>query len=681
LAALLYEMLTGDPPYIGSTAQAVLGKIIQGAPVSATAVRTSIPSNVDAAIRKALEKLPADRFTRAQDFAQALSDTAYQYGEVRAVAASSGGWTRAATVATAAAAVFGAVAVWSLTRPGPPPPPVQRFSLAVSDAQFPSEWMSLSADGSTMVMTYFDDQNQPRLWSRRWAELASEPVQGAEGTAVDPVISPDGTEVAYQQGSSLKVSPLVGGIVRVLTDDANCCIRWGSDGYIYFAAGDMTIHRVPSGGGEVERVTTMMDEGDGEQGYFEIMPDGDHGVFSVFSTPPRLEAFTISTGERRVLTTGLRSWVTSTGHIVFGTLDGQILAAPFDVDAVELTGDPVPMVQGVGVSASQDVMFTLAANGTLMYWASASGAGGAEMIWVGRSGGVSPLDPDFTFGPGGDNPSWSISPDGRRIAYQDNTASGGDIWVKEAGGGPVSRLTFEAVPDRAPRWSPDGLSVYFLSDRGAEGSGVWTMRADGIGEPTLLQALPRTAVSFEVSPDGKWIVYRTPTSPSRDIFAMEIGTDTEIPLAANENFDETAPALSPDGRWFAYSSNETGGPQIYVRPFPNVDEGRWQVSDGPGAAPVWARGGKELFYATTTGIFSAQLETEPTIRVVGHSLLFNLPPGVTAANARGWFDVSADDQSFLMGRPAQFGTVTGESPIALVLVQNFFEELKARFGG
>jgi serine/threonine-protein kinase len=678
LAALLYEMLTGDPPYIGSTAQAVLGKIIQGAPVSATAVRRSIPANVDAALRKALEKLPADRFTRAQAFAQALTDPSFHYGGEPGAAVASRGGNRATIVATAAALVCALLAGWALTRPGPPAPRVQRFSLAVSPAQFPSEWMSLSADASTMVMTYFDDQNQPRLWSRRWAELTSEPVQGAAGTAVDPVISPDGSEVAYQQGNALKVSPLVGGIVRVLTNDARCCFRWATDGYIYFTASDLAIHRVPAAGGEVEQITTQMEEGDAEQGYFQIMPDGDHGVFSVFSDPPRLEAFTLSTGERRVLTTGLRSWVTSTGHIVFGTLDGQILAAPFDVKTVTLTGDPVPMVQGVGVSASQDVMFTLSENGTLLYWSSASNAAGSEMIWVGRAGGISPLDTDFAFNPAGDNGSWSISPDGRQIAYQDNSAAGGDIWVKDAEGGPVSRLTFEAVPDRSPRWSHDGRSVYFLSDRGDAGSGVWTMRADGIGEPTLLQPLTREVTSFEVSPDGAWIVYRTPAAPSRDIYAIEIGTEREIPLAANPNFDEAAPAISPDGRWIAYSSTETGTPQVYVRPFPNVEDGRWQVSDGAGGAPVWARSGREIFYATSTAFYSAQVETTPTIRVTGHELLFNLPPGVTPINARGWYDISADDKSFLMARPAQFGTAAGESKIELVLVQNFFEELKER---
>jgi len=209
-----------------------------------------------------------------------------------------------------------------------------------------------------------------------------------------------------------------------LTDDASCCARWGSDGYIYFAAGDQTIHRVPEGGGPVERVTSCMEENDGEQGYFEIMPDGDTGVFSVFADPPRLEAFTISTGERRVLTNGMRSWVTSTGHVVFGTLEGQILAAPFDVDALELTGEPVPVVQGVGVTSTEDVMFTLSANGTLLYWAAPTQASGIELIWIERAGRVSSVEPGFTVDPSGDNRSWTVSPDGRRIAYQNNTAAG-----------------------------------------------------------------------------------------------------------------------------------------------------------------------------------------------------------------------------------------------------------------
>jgi Tol biopolymer transport system component len=300
------------------------------------------------------------------------------------------------------------------------------------------------------------------------------------------------------------------------------------------------------------------------------------------------------------------------------------------------------------------------------------------MIWVRRTGGTSSIDPDFTFQRSGDNGAWSLSPDGSLIAYQDNSTAGGDVWIKESNGGPVSRLTFEAVADRAPQWSRDGRTVYFYSDRGDAGAGIWSMRADGTGEPRLFQPLDRYAVSFDLTPDETWLVYRTPSGPSRDIYAIEVGTDREIPISANPNFNENGPALSPDGRWIAYASDETGAPQIYVRPFPDVEAGRWQVSDGPGVAPVWAHSGREIFYATQTGLYSARIQAESAIRVTGHELVFNLPAGVTAQNARGWYDVAPDDQSFLMARPAQFGGDGDGSPIELILVQNFFEELKAR---
>jgi serine/threonine-protein kinase len=492
------------------------------------------------------------------------------------------------------------------------------------------------------------------------------------------MISPDGTEVAFMEGAELKVSPLVGGIVRVVAKEARCCARWGTDGYIYFTSSDLAIHRVPEGGGEIEQVTTQMPEGDAEHGYFQVMPDGDHAVFSVFANPPRLETFEMSTGERQVLTSGMRSFVTSTGHVVFGTLEGQILAASFDMKSMKLSGDPVPLVQGVGVTATEDVMFTLSANGTLLYWSAAGSGAEVEMIWVSRTGDVTSVDPAFNFRPAGANSSWSLSPDGRRVAYQDNSAGGGDIWIKELDRGPLSRLTFDAVADQAPQWSADGLSIRFLSDRSGNGAEIWTKRADGTGEPSLLLELDQGAINFVTSPDEQWAVYRTPLSPSRDLRARRLDGGPEVAIAASPQFEEYAPALSPDGRWLAYVSDETGTPVVYVRPFPDVDSGRWQVSTGAGVAPMWAHNGRELFYANQSGMNVATLETTSGFRVIGHELLFNLPPGVQLYEARGWYDVSRDDQRLLMARPSQFSSGDSESPIQLILVENFFEELKAR---
>jgi eukaryotic-like serine/threonine-protein kinase len=677
LAALLYEMLTGDPPYIGSTAQAVLGKIIQGAPVSATAIRTSIPPNVDAAIRRALEKLPADRFTGAQDFARALADKSYRYGGDDVSAGPRRGGNRLAVGLGVLAAVFALVAAWSLSRPEAPVP-VRRFSLSVTEAQFPSEWMSLSADGSAMVMTYFDDRNQQRLWLRRWSELSSAEVQGADGNVVDPVISPDGTEVAFTEGGELKVSPLAGGIVRTLSTDASCCVRWGSDGFIYFAGAGNNIERVPWGGGEIETVTTRRPEDDNEHGYFQIMPDGDTGVFSVFTTPPRLESFRISTGERKTITTGMRSYVTSTGHIVFATLEGQILAAPFDSKKMEVTGPVVPLVQGVGVTASEDVMYTLSENGTLLYWSATSNSVGNEMIWVSRSGEVTTVDPDFTFSPSGAPRSMRLSPDGTRVAFQDNSEGGGDIWVKELDRGPVSRLTFDGGADWAPAWSADGQSVLFLSNRQGPGRDVWSQRADGTGEPVMVLDTEGVPITLTTTLDGAWLIFRTSADPSTDIFAQRPGDETATSVAASPDVEEYGPALSPDGRWIAYSSDETGEAQVYVRPFPDVQAGRWQVSSEIAGAPVWSHSGRELFYSSSDGLMVAQIETSPSFRVTRREKLFNFPAGVVPNLTRGWYDVALDDQRFLMSRSAQFGNDATASQPELILVQNFFEELKAR---
>jgi serine/threonine protein kinase len=675
LGAVLYELLTGDPPYMGSTAQAVLGKILQGVPVSATAVRRSIPGHVDAAIRRALERLPADRFTSAQGFAAALTDPSFRHG---GVAAAGGGrlWNRASVGMSVLAASFAAVAAWALLTPEAPDA-VMRFSLNTAEGDFPNEWISLSPDGSAMVSSHPDADGNWGLWLRRWSDLSETRLPGVTQPVNDPRISPDGTEVAYFDSGVLKVSPLSGGLIRSLTDDASCCGRWGGDGYFYYADVPGNIKRVPVTGGSVEDVLTMSPEDAGGFGYYHPIPGGDAALFTLFSTPPRIEAVDLATGERKVVTAGLRSSLTSTGHLVFATLEGRLLAAPFDAGSLELGGGTVPFVEDLTIR-NGDGAYSLSESGSLLYWQGPVASASAEFIWVTRDGAVTPVDPGWSFSPGEGNFGWRLSPDGNRLAYGDMAGGdGGEVWVKDLDAGPLARLTFDPGSDRSPEWSPDGRTILFGSTRsGAGDRSIWSRNSDGTGEPQLVLDPARSLTDFVQSPDGEWIVFRTADAASRDILGMRPGVDSVAqPLLASPTYDEVAPAISPDGRWLAYTSNETGQYQIYVRPFPNVEDGRWQVSTQGAASPRWSHDGDEIFFGNYENeMLVAYLDTSTGFRVLRTEVLFALSQSIGEGNTNGWFDVAPDDQRLIMAQPLSAG---GESAAPeLILVQNFFEELK-----
>ncbi len=677
LGAVLYELLTGDPPYTGSTAQAVLGKILQGVPVSATAVRNTIPVNVDAAIRKSLEKLPADRFASANEFAVALQDAGFRHGTSLEAAVSGGRWKALSIGSTAAAVAFAVLAGWALLRPTPPEP-VFRFSLNTAENDFASEWIALSPDGSSMVSSHPDDNGNWGLFVRRFSDLGETRMPNVDAQVNDPVVSPDGTEVAFFDNGTLRVAPLGGGLIRTLSDDAACCGRWGGDGWIYYNtfAGN-NIYRVPVTGGTAEQVLDLPeDEADG-QGYYHPIPGRDAALYSVFSVPPRIVAIDHATGERRTVTEGMRSYVTPTGHLVFGALDGRVLAAPFDTRSLELTGPVVPLIEGVTIR-NQDVAFSIADNGNLLYWRGPVSSAAAEFVWVTREGRMTPIDPGWSFSPGGGNYHFRLSPDGTRLAYRDRGgADDGEIWVKELDEGPLSRLTFDAASEASPEWSADGRTILFNSTRTAPGDRtIWSRRADGTGEPQLLLDPERTMTDFAVSPDGEWVVFRTGDPPSRDLMLLPMdGSAPATPLLASTDFDEVGPAFSPDGRWLAYASNETGTYQIYVRPFPDVDDGRWQVSSSGGAGPRWSPAGDEIVFGSVAGeMISARIDTSSGFRVLETEALFprlqTLAEGVT----NGWFDIAPDGQRFLMARPLTIGGSSVEPE--LILIQNFFAELE-----
>ena len=296
-----------------------------------------------------------------------------------------------------------------------------------------------------------------------------------------------------------------------------------------------------------------------------------------------------------------------------------------------------------------------------------------------RSGEATPVDAGETFTLASSFNGWRLSPDGSRIAFGRRVDGNDDIWIKELPDGPVSRLTFSDQLDVLPQWAPDGHSLTYKNGPLGEGR-LWSKRADGTGDAELVFDGFGTHNGVW-SPDGEWLVVRraeaTGNRPAQDILAIRHGVDTAaVPLVATEAFGEVAPAISRDGRWLAYHSNETGRHEIYVRPFPDVDAGKWQVSTAGGIQPVWAHNGRELFFADpeTRELKAAAFTTTPTTFQRSQlTTLFEMPATYFGpAGSHDFYDVALDDERFLMAR----GYGSDDTSTSLVLVQNFFEELK-----
>ena len=700
LGCVLYEMLVGEPPYTGSTAQAVLGKIIQGTPVSATRIRRSVPANLDAAIRKALEKLPADRFRGALDFAKALGDPGFRYGETAAAGSASGArpWNRLTTGMTVAAALFALAFGWLLLRPEPPAP-VARFSSPFEEGQAPVVGMAFTSDGSALVYVGPGSSGvETQLWIRRWADLNARPISGTEG-AMTFALSPDDREVAFAGlPGPLRIVGIEGGQPRTLVgqvaDDPapNGVLRvfgiaWGSDGMLYFGAQGL-IHRVPATGGEPETVTT------GRSGLPQALPDG-RGLLVMAAG--QIAVVGPEGGEPRDLFAGTMATYTTTGHVVYLTAAGTLMAVPFDLKRLEATGPPVALIEDVLASGAGGLQWSLSKTGTLVYTTGVTVRREVvELVWVTRSGDATATVPGYTFvAPQRlpSRPTLKLTPDGNRVAFTAVGADNTDVWVMSLDDPePPRRLTFRDGFDEQPIWL-DGERIAFVSGTAPArvvpraddqpDFQVWTLRADGVG--VAEEVVGGRLLACGVTPDGKTLILYRGTQGAeslgqRDIFTFRPGEDSEpVPLLADSDLQEFSPALSPDGRWLAYVSDKAGRNEVFVVPFPNVRAAQWQVSTDGGMAPVWAHNGAELFYYQPSGrlMMSAEVTTSGSTFGRGRvTPLFTLGDEYPFNPLDPFYDVGPDDQRFLLARTAGLDEAAEER--SFILVQNFFEELKRR---
>jgi eukaryotic-like serine/threonine-protein kinase len=683
LGAVLYEMLTGEPPFTGQSAQAVFARVLTDEPRSLTLQRKTIPPHVEAAVQRALEKLPADRFESALAFADALGNATLATGYGRRTASRTrepSGWReRIAIPALVLSAVLAVVAVWSLLRP-PRPQPISRYEVALPQGLgiASTNWspLAVSPDGSKLV--YMGETGRLVLRSRDLLDPVEIP--GTE-SGFNPFFSHDGRRVGFLAGAAgsadIKIAVLGGGPPTsvISTGVGGPGAAFGYDGYIYFdASGVGPLRRVRETGGDAEDAS-VRDSAGGElqHNWPEPLPNGRGVLMVIDRAGPGVNVATINdiavidlaTKKHRVLMRGVYARYTTTGHILYVTSGGVLMAVPFDQDRMELTGTPVALRDGITVRrGGGGVDLAISETGTLWYGLG-SNAFRLEAAWVTRTGVFSQVAPGWT----GDFGNIALSPDGARLALSIVDATGEQIWVKNLASpdGALSKLTFKGV-NQVPRWHPDGTRLLFAASFLPSGN-IQSVRSDGTSAaPEPLVKVDTRTYMASWSRDGQWIAFELFGQGSgRDIAAVRTTADTAVVRLLNTPFSERVPSISPDGRWMMYQATTTGIPEVYVRPFPNASSGLYQVSSGGGTYPKWSRDGREIFFVNANNeLTRVAVTTGTSFATSDQRVLFSL------RGVADW-DVGPDANRFITIRERE-----GRPRSKLVVVENFFEELRTR---
>ena len=686
LASVLYEMLTGAPPHVGASAQQIIMKIIteQAAPV--TKLRKAVPENVAAALAKALEKLPADRFETAAAFGAALNNAGFTSATshgARAGVAVTAGWRQRAAVPALIVAGLLALTTAVMTWHPSPPTAVSRYhvDLPAGKRLGTTQWspFSVSPDGSNLVYS----GESGRLWIKSRDQLEPVELPGTEG-AFNPVFSPDGSQIGFMSGTAgnadIKVMPVTGAPPTTVTSTGvgGPGVAFGHDGYIYFdASGVGPLMRVRATGGAPEAVS-VRDSSNGELQHTwpDPLPNG-RGVLMVIdrggpgtnmSTTNDIAVLDLKTHKHHVIARGILARYVSSGHVLFVTPTGVLMVAPFDQDRLETTGPTVALLEGVSIRRGGGaVELAISRSGTLWY-----GTGSVYMerdaSWVTRAGASSPIDDGWT----GAFNSLAISPDGSRLAVSILETSGEQIWIKRlVPKGALSKLTFDGM-NGAPAWKPDGTELLYVS-RFIQSHNLFLVRADGGSpKPTSVMRGNSRVWAASWSKDGRWIVVETfgqldMMGIGRDISALRVGSDSAPMALVNSPFAERQPSLSPDGRWLLYEASQTGRMEVYVRPFPKTSEAVYQLSDAGGTNPKWSRDGREIFYANASAdLIRVAVTPGSTFAFTDPRVLFSLRGVVD-------WDVMPDGQRFVVIRER-----ASQQKSKLVVVENFADELRRK---
>jgi Tol biopolymer transport system component/predicted Ser/Thr protein kinase len=682
LGLVLYEMAAGK-------------RLPQGQPP----VMEGLPPQFAHVIELCVESEPDNRWQSASDVKRELEWAGKIQPAPAPVPADARLHIRTRTLPWLVAAVLAVVAAvalwapWRATRPVDRP--LMRFSadLGPEAVEGVNITTAISPDGTRLAFVARGPTGKQQLATRALDQAKATVLSGTENAA-DPFFSPDGQWIGFFADGKMKKISVQGGVAVTLCDAPfGRGASWGEDGSIIVTLTALVggLSRVPAAGGTPQTITKPGDKGEAVHRWPQILPGGQAVLFTGNTVPTghdnaSIEVLSLKSGQWKVVQRGGyfgRYLATSNGvgHLVY-LHQGTLFAVPFDLDRLETRGTPAPLLEDVaGNAAGGGGQFDVARNGTLVYLSGKSSNASWPVAWMDSTGKTTPLlaAPAFYVNP-------RFSPDGKRLALNVESAGGEDIQVYDWPRDTMTRLTFTQT-NLFPIWTPDGKHIAFESQSLGANSLLW-IRADGAGEVQPLLQSKNDLRPYSFSPDGQRLAFaEVGVDTGRyNLWTLPLGvSDPEHPkpgkpeLFLRTPFDEREPAFSPDGRWIAYSSAESGRFEVYVRPFPggNSGSGKWQISTGGGRHPIWSRDGRELFYETSDNrIMAASYTAKADTFAADKPRLWSNtqirePAGI-------WnLDLAPDGKRFaVFPRPEATGEQKGSVHVTVLL--NFFDELRRR---
>jgi len=677
--AVLYEMATGKRAFEGKSQLSVASAILEKDPEPVSSVQPTSPPALDFVIRTCLAKDPDARFQTAHDVELQLKWIAAggsQAGmpspvpirrEVREQI-----W-RGAALLFAVSSIALAVAYFK-TKSAEGVHPVTRFAISLPATQalalVDHTALALSPDDKHVVYVS-QSSGTSQLYLRSIDRLDALPLPGTDG-ASSPFFSPDGEWIGFFADGQLKKISVNGGPPVTLAEASeNRGGSWGPDDTIvYSPSPPVGLSRVSAAGGQPQLLTTPeAARGERTHRWPEILPGGKAVVFTVGSLTSSdyfldaaLAVLSLDTSKIKILPLkGTNPHYLATGHLLFGS-QGGLFAVPFDLRRLEVTGAALPVLEGVALFAGTGaVQYSVSRAGSIVYVPGNPQGASNPLVWVSRDGSTHPLAaPQRPYG------EPHLSPDGNRVAV---TLRGrnADVWIYDIGRNILTRLTFEGS-NSAAVWTPDGKRIAYRCEKsGASNLGICWKPADGSVAEERLTASTYTQLPQSFSPDGEFLAFsQFDPKTQQDIWILPLKGNRQPRPFLKTTFYENHPELSPDGHWLAYESTDTGVSEVYVQAFPGPG-GKWQISNGGGEFPRWARNGRELLYYSGSTLMSVNISYRPTFSATAPRRLFEGRPLSLGAGATTLYDIAPDGQHLIMA----WGSETGPGSTQVHVVLNW----------